>query len=103
MLYFSSTIKQEFKLIQFVESKCVFSGSSDALSSAPEPDVSSDSSEMVKAIIQTVQNQDKVLKDLYNHLRCGTSSTAQSFILLEISHLGVHIEKDNFFLSILDD
>lgn len=37
--------------------------------SAPEPDVSSDSSEMVKAIIQTVQNQDKVLKDLYTHLR----------------------------------
>lgn len=36
---------------------------------APEPDVSSDSSEMVKAIIQTVQNQDKVLKDLYTHLR----------------------------------
>uniref|UniRef100_A0A672YFV6 Inhibitor of nuclear factor kappa-B kinase subunit alpha n=1 Tax=Sphaeramia orbicularis TaxID=375764 RepID=A0A672YFV6_9TELE len=34
----------------------------------PEPDVSSDSSEMVKAIIQTVQNQDKVLKDLYTHL-----------------------------------
>uniref|UniRef100_A0A668AA16 Inhibitor of nuclear factor kappa-B kinase subunit alpha n=1 Tax=Myripristis murdjan TaxID=586833 RepID=A0A668AA16_9TELE len=32
------------------------------------PDVSSDSSEMVKAIIQTVQNQDKVLKDLYTHL-----------------------------------
>uniref|UniRef100_A0A3Q3LBL3 Inhibitor of nuclear factor kappa-B kinase subunit alpha n=1 Tax=Mastacembelus armatus TaxID=205130 RepID=A0A3Q3LBL3_9TELE len=29
---------------------------------------SSDSSEMVKAIIQTVQNQDKVLKDLYTHL-----------------------------------
>uniref|UniRef100_A0A8C2WKL0 Inhibitor of nuclear factor kappa-B kinase subunit alpha n=1 Tax=Cyclopterus lumpus TaxID=8103 RepID=A0A8C2WKL0_CYCLU len=28
----------------------------------------SDSSEMVKAIIQTVQNQDKVLKDLYTHL-----------------------------------
>lgn len=37
--------------------------------SVPEPDVSSDSSEMVKAIIQTVQNQDKVLKDLYTHLR----------------------------------
>lgn len=36
--------------------------------SAPELDVSSDSSEMVKAIIQTVQNQDKVLKDLYTHL-----------------------------------
>uniref|UniRef100_A0A4W6E3B2 Inhibitor of nuclear factor kappa-B kinase subunit alpha n=1 Tax=Lates calcarifer TaxID=8187 RepID=A0A4W6E3B2_LATCA len=36
--------------------------------SVPEPDVSSDSSEMVKAIIQTVQNQDKVLKDLYTHL-----------------------------------
>ncbi|KAG8008775.1 Inhibitor of nuclear factor kappa-B kinase subunit alpha, partial [Nibea albiflora] len=35
----------------------------------PEPDVSSDSSEMVKAIIQTVQNQDKVLKDLYTHLK----------------------------------
>uniref|UniRef100_A0A672Y9K7 Inhibitor of nuclear factor kappa-B kinase subunit alpha n=1 Tax=Sphaeramia orbicularis TaxID=375764 RepID=A0A672Y9K7_9TELE len=35
---------------------------------SPEPDVSSDSSEMVKAIIQTVQNQDKVLKDLYTHL-----------------------------------
>ncbi|KAJ0060368.1 hypothetical protein NL108_010169 [Boleophthalmus pectinirostris] len=34
----------------------------------PESDVSSDSSEMVKAIIQTVQNQDKVLKDLYTHL-----------------------------------
>uniref|UniRef100_A0A8D3ADZ3 Inhibitor of nuclear factor kappa-B kinase subunit alpha n=1 Tax=Scophthalmus maximus TaxID=52904 RepID=A0A8D3ADZ3_SCOMX len=34
----------------------------------PELDVSSDSSEMVKAIIQTVQNQDKVLKDLYTHL-----------------------------------
>ncbi|KAK5881645.1 inhibitor of nuclear factor kappa-B kinase subunit alpha-like [Gymnodraco acuticeps] len=34
----------------------------------PETDVSSDSSEMVKAIIQTVQNQDKVLKDLYTHL-----------------------------------
>uniref|UniRef100_A0A673VVN2 Inhibitor of nuclear factor kappa-B kinase subunit alpha n=1 Tax=Salmo trutta TaxID=8032 RepID=A0A673VVN2_SALTR len=28
----------------------------------------SDSSEMVKAIIQTVQNQDKVLRDLYTHL-----------------------------------
>uniref|UniRef100_A0A3P8WPK3 Inhibitor of nuclear factor kappa-B kinase subunit alpha n=1 Tax=Cynoglossus semilaevis TaxID=244447 RepID=A0A3P8WPK3_CYNSE len=36
--------------------------------SVPEPDVSCDSSEMVKAIIQTVQNQDKVLKDLYTHL-----------------------------------
>ncbi|KAM9424964.1 inhibitor of nuclear factor kappa-B kinase subunit alpha isoform 2-T2 [Pholidichthys leucotaenia] len=35
---------------------------------APDPDVSTDSSEMVKAIIQTVQNQDKVLKDLYTHL-----------------------------------
>uniref|UniRef100_A0A8C8MFV7 Inhibitor of nuclear factor kappa-B kinase subunit alpha n=1 Tax=Oncorhynchus tshawytscha TaxID=74940 RepID=A0A8C8MFV7_ONCTS len=34
----------------------------------PDPDVSSDSSEMVKAIIQTVQNQDKVLRDLYAHL-----------------------------------
>ncbi|KAK0146261.1 Inhibitor of nuclear factor kappa-B kinase subunit alpha [Merluccius polli] len=34
----------------------------------PESDVCSDSSEMVKAIIQTVQNQDKVLKDLYTHL-----------------------------------
>ncbi|XP_077407185.1 inhibitor of nuclear factor kappa-B kinase subunit alpha-like isoform X2 [Vanacampus margaritifer] len=34
----------------------------------PEADLSSDSSEMVKAIIQTVQNQDKVLKDLYTHL-----------------------------------
>uniref|UniRef100_A0A3P9MNU1 Inhibitor of nuclear factor kappa-B kinase subunit alpha n=1 Tax=Oryzias latipes TaxID=8090 RepID=A0A3P9MNU1_ORYLA len=34
----------------------------------PDSDVSSDSSEMVKAIIQTVQNQDKVLKDLYTHL-----------------------------------
>lgn len=29
----------------------------------------SDSSEMVKVILQTVQNQDKVLKDLYAHLR----------------------------------
>uniref|UniRef100_A0A8C7P169 Inhibitor of nuclear factor kappa-B kinase subunit alpha n=1 Tax=Oncorhynchus mykiss TaxID=8022 RepID=A0A8C7P169_ONCMY len=38
------------------------------LPSAPGPDVSSDSSEMVKAIIQTVQNQDKVLRDLYAHL-----------------------------------
>uniref|UniRef100_A0A673VX12 Inhibitor of nuclear factor kappa-B kinase subunit alpha n=1 Tax=Salmo trutta TaxID=8032 RepID=A0A673VX12_SALTR len=38
------------------------------LPSAPDPDVSSDSSEMVKAIIQTVQNQDKVLRDLYTHL-----------------------------------
>uniref|UniRef100_A0A8C8MKX1 Inhibitor of nuclear factor kappa-B kinase subunit alpha n=1 Tax=Oncorhynchus tshawytscha TaxID=74940 RepID=A0A8C8MKX1_ONCTS len=35
---------------------------------SPDPDVSSDSSEMVKAIIQTVQNQDKVLRDLYAHL-----------------------------------
>uniref|UniRef100_A0AAQ4Q1E2 Inhibitor of nuclear factor kappa-B kinase subunit alpha n=1 Tax=Gasterosteus aculeatus aculeatus TaxID=481459 RepID=A0AAQ4Q1E2_GASAC len=35
---------------------------------SPEPDVSSDSSQMVMAIIQTVQNQDKVLKDLYTHL-----------------------------------
>ena len=35
----------------------------------PEPDVSSDSSEMVKAIVKTVQNQDKVLRDLYTHLR----------------------------------
>ncbi|XP_051927640.1 inhibitor of nuclear factor kappa-B kinase subunit alpha-like isoform X2 [Hippocampus zosterae] len=34
----------------------------------PEADLSIDSSEMVKAIIQTVQNQDKVLKDLYTHL-----------------------------------
>ncbi|XP_055780854.1 inhibitor of nuclear factor kappa-B kinase subunit alpha-like isoform X2 [Salvelinus fontinalis] len=34
----------------------------------PDPDVSSDSAEMVKAIIQTVQNQDKVLRDLYTHL-----------------------------------
>ncbi|XP_030196169.1 inhibitor of nuclear factor kappa-B kinase subunit alpha isoform X2 [Gadus morhua] len=34
----------------------------------PESEVCSDSSEMVKAIIQTVQNQDKVLKDLYTHL-----------------------------------
>uniref|UniRef100_A0A8C4GFT2 Inhibitor of nuclear factor kappa-B kinase subunit alpha n=1 Tax=Dicentrarchus labrax TaxID=13489 RepID=A0A8C4GFT2_DICLA len=41
---------------------------SDAHLSAPDVDVSSDSSEMVKAIIQTVQNQDKVLKDLYTHL-----------------------------------
>uniref|UniRef100_A0A671YDY0 Inhibitor of nuclear factor kappa-B kinase subunit alpha n=1 Tax=Sparus aurata TaxID=8175 RepID=A0A671YDY0_SPAAU len=46
--------------------KCVISSLSSL--SAPEPDVSSDSSEMVKAIIQTVQNQDKVLKDLYTHL-----------------------------------
>lgn len=37
--------------------------------SVPDSDVRSDSSEMVKAIIQTVQNQDKVLKDLYTHLR----------------------------------
>lgn len=36
---------------------------------APEMDTSTDSTEMVKAIIQTVQNQDKVLKDLYTHLR----------------------------------
>lgn len=36
---------------------------------APETDMSTDSTEMVKAIIQTVQNQDKVLKDLYTHLR----------------------------------
>uniref|UniRef100_A0AAQ5XQM3 Inhibitor of nuclear factor kappa-B kinase subunit alpha n=1 Tax=Amphiprion ocellaris TaxID=80972 RepID=A0AAQ5XQM3_AMPOC len=36
--------------------------------SVPDSDVSSDSSEMVKAIIQTVQNQDKVLKDLFTHL-----------------------------------
>lgn len=36
---------------------------------APETDSSTDSTEMVKAIIQTVQNQDKVLKDLYTHLR----------------------------------
>uniref|UniRef100_A0A3Q3EMD0 Inhibitor of nuclear factor kappa-B kinase subunit alpha n=1 Tax=Labrus bergylta TaxID=56723 RepID=A0A3Q3EMD0_9LABR len=35
---------------------------------SPETDEGSDSSEMVKAIIQTVQNQDKVLKDLYTHL-----------------------------------
>ncbi|XP_063338618.1 inhibitor of nuclear factor kappa-B kinase subunit alpha-like [Pelmatolapia mariae] len=34
----------------------------------PDSDVSCDSSEMVKAIIQTVQNQDKVLKDLFTHL-----------------------------------
>uniref|UniRef100_H3D2R4 Inhibitor of nuclear factor kappa-B kinase subunit alpha n=1 Tax=Tetraodon nigroviridis TaxID=99883 RepID=H3D2R4_TETNG len=34
----------------------------------PETDTSTDSTEMVKAIIQTVQNQDKVLKDLYTHL-----------------------------------
>uniref|UniRef100_A0A674MIV7 Inhibitor of nuclear factor kappa-B kinase subunit alpha n=1 Tax=Takifugu rubripes TaxID=31033 RepID=A0A674MIV7_TAKRU len=34
----------------------------------PETDMSTDSTEMVKAIIQTVQNQDKVLKDLYTHL-----------------------------------
>lgn len=31
--------------------------------------MSTDSTEMVKVIIQTVQNQDKVLKDLYTHLR----------------------------------
>ena len=43
--------------------------SSDAFLSVPDSDLSSDSSEMVKAIIQTVQNQDKVLKDLYTHLR----------------------------------
>uniref|UniRef100_A0A674N4D7 Inhibitor of nuclear factor kappa-B kinase subunit alpha n=1 Tax=Takifugu rubripes TaxID=31033 RepID=A0A674N4D7_TAKRU len=35
---------------------------------SPETDMSTDSTEMVKAIIQTVQNQDKVLKDLYTHL-----------------------------------
>lgn len=29
----------------------------------------SDSSDMVKTILQTVQNQDRVLKDLYSHLR----------------------------------
>lgn len=29
----------------------------------------SDSSDMVKTILQTVQNQDRVLKDLYTHLR----------------------------------
>ncbi|XP_077482197.1 inhibitor of nuclear factor kappa-B kinase subunit alpha-like [Stigmatopora argus] len=34
----------------------------------PEADLSGDSSEMVKAIIQTVKNQDRVLKDLYAHL-----------------------------------
>uniref|UniRef100_A0A3Q2SUN4 Inhibitor of nuclear factor kappa-B kinase subunit alpha n=1 Tax=Fundulus heteroclitus TaxID=8078 RepID=A0A3Q2SUN4_FUNHE len=33
-----------------------------------DSDGTRDSSEMVKAIIQTVQNQDKVLKDLYTHL-----------------------------------
>lgn len=38
-------------------------------SSAADSDGTGDSSEMVKAIIQTVQNQDKVLKDLYTHLR----------------------------------
>ncbi len=53
----------------FDQLNCVFSSLSDVCLSAPEPDVSSDSSEMVKAIIQTVQNQDKVLKDLYTHLR----------------------------------
>lgn len=51
----------------FVKLKRVLSSLSDL--SAPDPDLSSDSSEMVKAIIQTVQNQDKVLKDLYTHLR----------------------------------
>ncbi|XP_014839470.1 PREDICTED: inhibitor of nuclear factor kappa-B kinase subunit alpha-like [Poecilia mexicana] len=35
---------------------------------AADSDGTSDSSEMVKAIIQTVQNQDKVLRDLYTHL-----------------------------------
>ncbi|XP_077595361.1 inhibitor of nuclear factor kappa-B kinase subunit alpha-like isoform X2 [Stigmatopora nigra] len=34
----------------------------------PEAELSADSSEMVKAIIQTVKNQDRVLKDLYAHL-----------------------------------
>ncbi|XP_057682571.1 inhibitor of nuclear factor kappa-B kinase subunit alpha-like isoform X2 [Corythoichthys intestinalis] len=34
----------------------------------PDADLSGDSSEMVKAIVQTVKNQDKVLKDLYAHL-----------------------------------
>lgn len=29
----------------------------------------SDSSEMVKTIVQTVQNQDRILRDLYTHLR----------------------------------
>ncbi len=53
----------------FVKLKRVFRSLSAAYLSAPETDPSGDSSEMVKAIIQTVQNQDKVLKDLYTHLR----------------------------------
>ncbi|XP_029031829.1 inhibitor of nuclear factor kappa-B kinase subunit alpha-like [Betta splendens] len=36
--------------------------------SADPPHGYSDSSDMVKTILQTVQNQDRVLKDLYNHL-----------------------------------
>lgn len=55
--------------------KCVISSLSSL--SAPEPDVSSDSSEMVKAIIQTVQNQDKVLKDLYTHLRSESNTLGE--------------------------
>ena len=42
----------------------------------------SDSSEMVKAILQTVQNQDRVLKDLYTHLRYSLSRVKDSNIFI---------------------
>lgn len=53
----------------------------------PDSDVSCDSSEMVKAIIQTVQNQDKVLKDLFTHLRWGSTHAWQFDFTLSFTPL----------------
>lgn len=47
---------------QIIRGVCVHTG--------PDPPHGySDSSDMVRTILQTVQNQDRVLKDLYTHLR----------------------------------
>lgn len=49
--------------------------------------MSTDSTEMVKAIIQTVQNQDKVLKDLYTHLRWDSLSA----VVIGVSHTSAEV------------
>lgn len=38
----------------------------------------SDSSDILKIILQMVQNQDRVVKDLYTHLRYGNFSNSRS-------------------------
>ena len=66
---------------------------------APESDVCSDSSEMVKAIIQTVQNQDKVLKDLYTHLRWEVAPQLIKNDSIRVGLMGVQMWPYSFLLE----